>query len=890
VNPDRTPGAILTVDMKPKAIQDEQSETFDRYGRLSAKLGIERGQTGGAAGFVVQNFVDPATEILDDGQIQIWKITHNGVDTHPVHFHLFDVQVINRVGWDGFIYLPDLNELGWKDTVRISPLEDTIVALRPVAPKLPFGLPDSVRPLNPSQPIGTSEGFTNLDPFTGQRFTPAVTNQLVNFGWEYVWHCHILSHEEMDMMRPIIFNVDRQIPDPPSSLSANAVGGQINLTWTDPTPPLPVNLGNPKNEIGFRVERATITGGSPGPFAAIGASLANATAFVDSSVSAGVLYAYQVVAYNAAGDSVPSNMIITSTTVSAPTAPTSVTAVAGNAQAVVSFATPISDGGSPILYYTVTSSPGGITATGTSSPITVTGLTNGTTYTFTVTATNAIGTGPASAPSNAVTPATVPEAPTGVSAVAGNGQATVSFTAPVSDGGSPITSYTVTSSPGGITATGTSSPITVTGLANGTTYTFTVTATNVIGIGPASAPSNPVTPATVPEAPTGVSAVAGNGQATVSFTAPASDGGSPITSYTVTSSPGGITAMGSTSPITVTGLTNGTTYTFTVTATNAIGTGPASAPSNAVTPLGLPGAPTGVSAVAGNGQATVSFTAPASDGGSPITFLHGNLQSWRRSRPTASTSPITVTGLTNGTTYTFTVTATNAIGTGPASAPSNAVMPQGPPGAPSFAVAVAGNGQATVYFGSPASDGGSPITSYTVTSSPGGITATGSFEPNHGDRAHQWHHLYFHRDGHQRYWDRSGFGSIEPCYTSDGPRSTDRRFGSGWKRSGNGEFHCASFGRRKPDPLLHSNLQSWRRHRQWVFQSDHGHWADQWDHLHFYRYSDQRYRNGSGIRSIEQRDTSRTYSSSGTFEPGWHAITLEHGPTYHHVDVGRQFQ
>ena len=105
--------------------------------------------------FVLQNFVDPATEIVRHGEIQIWKITHNGVDTHPVHFHLFDVQVINRVGWDGFIYLPDPNEIGWKDTVRVSPLEDTIVALRPVLPS-PFHLPNSIRPLNPAMPIGAT--------------------------------------------------------------------------------------------------------------------------------------------------------------------------------------------------------------------------------------------------------------------------------------------------------------------------------------------------------------------------------------------------------------------------------------------------------------------------------------------------------------------------------------------------------------------------------------------------------------------------------------------------------------------------------------------------------------------------------------------------------------
>ncbi|MFO0743521.1 MAG: fibronectin type III domain-containing protein [Candidatus Paceibacterota bacterium] len=110
----------------------------------------------------------------------------------------------------------------------------------------------------------------------------------------------------------------------------------------------------------------------------------------------------------------------------------------------------------------------------------MTGLSNGSSYTFTVTATNIVGTSSSSTISAPITPATVPDAPTIGSVTAGNGQATVTFTPPVSNGGSSITYYTVTSS-GGQTATGGSSPITVLGLNNGTTYTFTVTATNAVG-------------------------------------------------------------------------------------------------------------------------------------------------------------------------------------------------------------------------------------------------------------------------------------------------------------------------------------------------------------------------------------------------------------------------
>jgi hypothetical protein len=101
-----------------------------------------------------------------------------------------------------------------------------------------------------------------------------------------------------------------------------------------------------------------------------------------------------------------------------------------------------------------------------------------------------------------VTNTPAPEAPTGVTATAGNAQATVSFTPPtLNNGASAITGYTVTSSPGGITATGTASPMTVTALTNGTAYTFTVTATNAQGTSAASAPSNSVTPSASPPGP-----------------------------------------------------------------------------------------------------------------------------------------------------------------------------------------------------------------------------------------------------------------------------------------------------------------------------------------------------------------------------------------------------
>ncbi|MGD9972748.1 MAG: DUF1566 domain-containing protein, partial [Desulfatirhabdiaceae bacterium] len=220
--------------------------------------------------------------------------------------------------------------------------------------------------------------------------------------------------------------------------------------------------------------------------------------------------------------------------VTVPGAPTIGTATAGNASASVTFTAPSNTGGSDITGYTVTASPGGLIGTGTASPVTVSGLTNGTAYTFKVKATNAVGTGPESAASNSVTPRTVPGAPTIGTATAGNASASVTFTPPTNTGGSDIMGYTVTVSPGGLTGTGTTSPVTVWGLTNGTAYTFKVKATNAVGTGPESAASNSVTPRTVPGAPTIGTATAGNASASVTFTPPTNTGGSDIIGYTVT--------------------------------------------------------------------------------------------------------------------------------------------------------------------------------------------------------------------------------------------------------------------------------------------------------------------------------------------------------------------
>ena len=231
------PGTPQCASYNHKAIQE--LFTLD-YGRMNATLGTELPNVN----FTNQTtiplaYVDPATEIVRQGDTQLWKITHNGVDSHFIHFHLFNVQVVNRVGWDGSLRPPDANEMGWKDTVRMNPLEDVLVALQPITPQLPWPIPNSIRK---NDVTGMGNMFTNLDPFSNNG---AVTvDGATNFGWEYVWHCHILGHEENDMMRPIMF----QVPPPaPSNLLAatDTVNGGVKLTWTD----------NSANETGFTVQR-----------------------------------------------------------------------------------------------------------------------------------------------------------------------------------------------------------------------------------------------------------------------------------------------------------------------------------------------------------------------------------------------------------------------------------------------------------------------------------------------------------------------------------------------------------------------------------------------------------------------------------------------------------
>ncbi|MBX9818585.1 MAG: fibronectin type III domain-containing protein, partial [Burkholderiaceae bacterium] len=397
-----------------------------------------------------------------------------------------------------------------------------------------------------------------------------------------------------------------------------------------------------------------------------------------------------------------------------PGKPTGVAATPGSGQASVAFTAPASDGGSTILDYTVTSSPGGFTKTGAASPLTVTGLTNGTAYTFTVTARNSSGSGAASDASSAITP---------------KAAQTITFNNPTAQNFGTTPTLSATSS-SGLTPTFTSTTTSVCTITSGGVLTFvragscTINADqagNAAYLAATTVPQTFAVNAIAPGAPTGAVGTAGDGEVSVAFTAPVSTGGSAILDYVVSSSPGGAFATGTASPVTVTGLTNGTAYTFTVSARNSGWYGPASIASVAVTP---------------KAAQTITFNPPATQTFGTTPSLTATASSGLT--PTFSSTTTGVCTITSGGVLTFVTAgsctinadqAGNAAYLAATTAPQTFAVNAIAPGAPTGAVGTAGAGQVSVAFAAPVSTGGSAILDYTVTSSPGGLTTTGAASP-----------------------------------------------------------------------------------------------------------------------------------------------------------------
>ncbi|MDO1581089.1 putative Ig domain-containing protein [Rhizobium oryzicola] len=417
---------------------------------------------------------------------------------------------------------------------------------------------------------------------------------------------------------------------------------------------------------------------------------------------------------------------------SKPDAPSIDSVSANDAEAKVFFTAPSSDGGASITSYTVTSNPGGLTQSGSTSPITVTGLTNGTTYTFTVTAANSAGTGPASSPSSPVTPTAPLQRPvaSGVSTTVGANSSSNTITLNITGGAASSVSVASTPSHGTATASGTMISYTPTAGYSGTD-SFTYTATNPAGTSSPATVSITVSRPTLSMWPTsGASATVPVGTV-YSQTIIPGDGTAPYAYSATSGTPApGLTFNTTTGEIAGT-LTTAGSFTATFMATDVYGaTGSATYTLN-VTAI-LPGAPVIGSASGGDRQATVSFSPPSSNGGATptytVTATPGGITA------TGSASPITVTGLANGTSYTFKVTATNSAGAGPSSASSNSVTPAAPAPAtpaPPLLPPVTGAVSATVAANSASnaialSLAGDAATSVAVVTAPSHGTATAS--------------------------------------------------------------------------------------------------------------------------------------------------------------------
>ena len=348
------------------------------------------------------------------------------------------------------------------------------------------------------------------------------------------------------------------LPSQPSSIVATSAEKSLSISWAS----------SQANGFAVTAYIATLTpGGKQCAWLSSSGDVSNLTCAISDLVN-GQTYSVSVVAQNAIGNSVPG--VVDGTPQGSPGAPTGVVADSGNGQSTVRWTAPIYQGSPPSgLTYYVTSTPGSFTCSTATLTCVVRGLTNGTSYTFVVYAKN--GTPNAGVPSNPSSSILIglPAAPSNVVAEPSLGGARISWLAPANGG--PLGAYTATSRPGGYSCQATGvTYCTISGLTNLVTYSFTVVMINDFGRSVSSDPSSGITPGASPLAPTSVTARVGSGQLTVSWVAAALNVGSAISGYTVTATPGGKSCTTAQLSCIITGLTNFTSYTLTVVATNTM--------------------------------------------------------------------------------------------------------------------------------------------------------------------------------------------------------------------------------------------------------------------------------------------------------------------------------
>jgi titin len=459
-----------------------------------------------------------------------------------------------------------------------------------------------------------------------------------------------------------------------------------------------------------------------------------------SGITNDTLYSLQIAAVNAAGTGAGSTAVdVTPLAATVPDAPTITTITSGDSDLLVYFTAGAENRSYITNYEYITQADGtyvSMSTPQTTSPLRISaGLTDGTEYFVSIRAVNGAGSGAAAAYGTGVTTYNVPSAPRIEYVEPWDSSALVYFTAR-SDHGSAITDYAYCTNDSAdyISLGQTSSPLTIPNLTNGHTYIIYLAAVNAAGRGPDSMMTDEFTPAAaaMPGAPVITAITPGNATLSVAFTAGDANR-SYITSYEYALDGGAYVPVAqTTSPIEIAELVNGQSYSVVVRAVNGVGSGTASAASAGV-PLGVPDAPTALSATAGNAQIVISFTAPASDGGSAITgykystAADGTFDNTNLSY--TSTTSVTITGLANGTSYTYYLKAVSATGDGAASTTSATAVPCTVPDAPTITAATAGSGQITLAFTAGATNG-SAITDYQyATSLTGEYTALGLSAP-----------------------------------------------------------------------------------------------------------------------------------------------------------------
>ena len=583
---------VTSTSSAPVVQTKAEQELWDDYGRYNSTGGVELPYTTASIQTTIPlNYIDAPTEVIGDGEVQIWKLVDNGFWSNSIHFNMANVQLINRVGWDGTVKAPASNEVGWKDTLRLNPLEDVIVAVQGKRATAPFGQPRSTRlqdpltlagaPTAPAAPAALTPGvqyasglgFT-ADPNVVQPAgmmasavlpggpgdalvavnkvlltTTTNTNVLPasptsNYDNEFLWGSAILGHGTDDFQRPVVFNPTVVQPD--ASALADLLGTGT-LTWNDPTPTSTpaTTLANPKNEIGYAMLQAPITNinknqvGAWTPMATPFASLpANTVSYAEPAALVApnlpTYYAYQLVAYNAAGatpsnavfeapPAAPTGLVLTPSFIANATTTSDVTLTAQwqdlaiNETNYIVTKTDLTAASAPTV---ITTPPNTNVATPTTTWVDPAALVEGDTYQYDVIARNSFGDSTPVLSGTVKAPISVPLAPT-VSFT--QQQVTCPATVPVrcapddvlvswTDNAFNETSYTVARAGGNVPFTTVTLPASALNVSGGTmtytdttaqegvAYTYTVSAVNAVGAGSASV--NVTEAVTAPTVPT----------------------------------------------------------------------------------------------------------------------------------------------------------------------------------------------------------------------------------------------------------------------------------------------------------------------------------------------------------------------------------------------------